>query len=116
MYRIKYLLGIFSSIFGALYLLFGIVGFEDAMTDMDRWTAFVLCGVHLVIGLALMFSSLRDKRRHDVQMNELVDSLLLIHPSLSAELFAKEAGMSVPDAHDFLERSLHSRKRDTNAA
>ena len=108
MYRIKYLFGIFSVIFGALYLLFGIVGFEDARTLMDRWTAFVLCGVHVLAGGLLLMSSLRDKRKQDSHISELIRSLLLVHPTVSAELLAHEANMSVPDAQEYIEKFFHS--------
>ncbi len=92
--------------FAALYLLFGIVGFEDARTFMDRWTSFALCALHLVAGLALLMSSLRDKRKQDSHVAELIRSLLLVHPTVSAELLAREANMSIPDAHEYIERII----------
>ena len=104
MYRTKYLFGIFSVMAAALYLLFAIVGFEDARTFWDRWTAWILCGVHLAGGGVLLMSSLRDKRKQDSHIAELISSLLLVHPTVSAELLAKEANMSVPDAHEYIEK------------
>ncbi len=106
MYRIKYLFGIFSGIFAALYLLFGIVGYDNARTFWDQWTAFILCVIHGVAAAFLLLSSLRDKRKHEKRLTEIISALLLVHPTITAELLAQEANMSVPDAHEYIERTM----------
>lgn len=104
MYRIKYLIGIFSGIFGLLYIFFGIVGFEDARTFWDRYTAFMLAGLHTVVSVVVFIGSYVDKRNQDKTVGEAISSLMLLHPVLSAQMIADETSISVEDAQEYLDK------------
>lgn len=104
MYRIKYLIGIFSGIFGLLYIFFGIVGFEDARTFLDRYTAFMLAGVHTVVSAVVFASSYVDKKNQDKRVGEVIGALMLLHPVVSAQMIADETSLSVEDAQEYLDK------------
>jgi hypothetical protein len=114
MYQIKYLLGIFSGIFGLVYLFFGIVGWEYARDPWDKYTSFVFFFIHGIVAAALLSSSLRDKNREETRLNNVIDSMMLVHPSVTAELLAQEANMSIPDAHDYIEKLAKTKRLNTD--
>ena len=106
MYRVKYLFGIFSGIFGLLYLFFGIVGWEYARDFLDKYTAFGLCIVHSVAAALLFRSSIKDKRKEDLRLAAIIDNLLIVHPMITAEILAQESGMSLGDAHEYIMKTF----------
>ncbi len=111
LFRVKYLLGIMATLFGLLYMLFGVVGLSGAenVPIADRLTPFLLGGIHLVLALVLFWTSMRERRSEYRRLHRLLRLILHHQSSLSAREFAELAGISLSEAHDFL--LLASRRR-----
>ncbi|GIV54845.1 MAG: hypothetical protein KatS3mg039_1363 [Candidatus Kapaibacterium sp.] len=103
LFRTKYLLGIMATVFGLLYLLFGIVGLgSQVATRADQWMPFVLGIVHVALGGLLFWTSSRERHAEQARLVRLLRMVLRECPSLSAREFADLAGISPADAQEFL--------------
>jgi hypothetical protein len=103
LFRTKYLLGIMATLFGLLYLLFGIVGLSnESASPLDRWMPFMLGTIHIVLGGLLFWTSNRERQIEQLRLVRLLRMALRESPSLSAREFAHLAGISPAEAHEFL--------------
>ncbi len=103
LFRTKYLLGIMATLFGLLYILFGIVGMNNqTATVADRWMPFALGTIHLVLGGLLFWTSSRERHTEHMRLIRLLRLALRESPSLSAGEFAELAGISSAEAQEFL--------------
>lgn len=111
LYRIKYLLGIMATLFGLLYLLFGVVGLSgDSVAIADVWMPFVLASIHLGLATLLFWTSHRERRSEHSRLERLLRLALRQIPSLSAEEFAELAGIAPAEAEEFLLRASRRRR------
>jgi hypothetical protein len=106
MYRIKYLLGSMVAIFSFVYFLFGIVGW--AMGDAsfrDILVCFVLGSLHVVGGVWMLLSSLREYRRQSQRVDAIMRHLIKVNAGriIVADL-ARYAEISEEDARTYLEK------------
>lgn len=108
MFRIKYLLGAFTGIFGLLYMAFGIIGWDDALTASDKYMSFAIGGIFIVGALFLLRGSYVDRKNEKLRVNEAITALMLIHPTVSAEILASEVNISAEDAQEYLSRYSQS--------
>ncbi|MBL7998210.1 MAG: hypothetical protein JNL32_06175 [Candidatus Kapabacteria bacterium] len=102
MHRVKFLFGSFSGIFGLLYVFFGIVGFQDSLTDSDRYVPFLLAALHLAIGGVLLWMSHRDKTNIERRIGERVTTLLMLQTPNIASIIAEEFSISEFDANEYV--------------
>ncbi|MCX7929796.1 MAG: hypothetical protein N2663_03640 [Chlorobi bacterium] len=92
-----------ATLFGLLYLLFGIVGFSrNSATRADQWMPFILASIHLCLAAVLFWTSSRERRIEHGRLERLLRMALQTHPSLSAREFAELAGISYSEAQEFL--------------
>jgi hypothetical protein len=101
-YRIKYLLGIMATLFGLLYMLIGIVGWQERSTVVDRWMPFILASLHIGLATLLFWTSSRERLTEHSRLERLLRLVLRDQVSVSAGQFAELAGISPPEAEEFL--------------
>lgn len=101
-YRIKYLLGIMAALFGLLYVLIGIVGWSESVTNADRWMPFVLGSVHGGLAVLLFWTSIRERHLENTRLERVLRLVLYEQVSINAKQFADLAGISPTEAEEFL--------------
>lgn len=103
MFRIQYLLGLMSAIFGVLYIWFGIVGWNsDTATPKDRAMPFFLSFVHLLASGFLFYNSQKNSKTELNSLDTRISELLNIHGSLTPSDISALINVSLGEAQEHL--------------
>jgi hypothetical protein len=103
MFRIQYLLGLLSAIFGVLYIFFGIVGWHsDTATAKDRAMPFFLSFVHLSVSGFLLYNSHRNRKTELNSLDSRISELLRTYTSLTPADISALIDVSLGEAQEHL--------------
>lgn len=110
LFRIKYILGIMLGVFSLVYLVAGVVGWQQgSATFAEMVMCFVLASVHVTFAGWLLLSSIHAFRLERTRLETVIRVLMERHGGRVTVCDVAELGeVSEEDAREYLEkRSSH---------